>query len=802
MDWQLPPIENLTNGTLAQFAAIKQGQYLVVLGEMQRRLSASEQNNGEILSRDILEPLGQCLNVDRIVCYKIKKNKREEWFAGIESQWSSEAMLPILEKTCDRSFHLIAPEWIQQLLEGKSIFRTVSTLLEERCRFFNVLGIRDVLLVPLLANDKLYGAIAVGCCRRAKQWHQTEMECCRLGASILAAALERKRSAIKLKKSHQELSDLKYALDRAAIVAVTDPSGKITYANDKFCEISQYSREELLGQTHRLVKSDYHDRAFFHELWSTIARGEIWHGEIKNRAKNGRHYWTETTIAPFLDESGKPWQYLAIRLDITPRKKIEKVLKQLNEQLEEKVLKRTVSIERTNQKLQKEITRSRNIEEALRSSEEKNTAILNAIPDLIFRVNRQGIILDYRSAKLMLPTSLLLQTQQLSSFHVEETIDRDREFVGQNIFEIFSHDLAVFTLYHVKLTLDTGKRQTGEYVLPIEREWHHYEARYVCSGSDEVLAIVRDITIRKKAEAALKHSEELLKRKTEELQATLDELRNTQSQLIQNEKMISLGQLVAGIAHEINNPLTFIYGNIELLGEYIQDLFHLVESYHQEYDIPESTIRGELEDIDLDFLKEDVPKLLESVNNGTKRIQGIVKSLRVFSHLDEAAEKPIDISESLDATLMLLQHQLRGNQSRQAIAVTKNYQDVPKVNCYAAQINQVFLNILSNAIDALEERRKSSNLDIPEILIGTEAIANNRVQIKICDNGAGISPDIQSRIFDPFFTTKSVGRGTGLGLSIAHQIIVTQHGGELKFASELEKGTEAIIELPVALPKK
>ncbi|MBP0018484.1 MAG: PAS domain S-box protein [Cyanobacteria bacterium SBLK] len=806
MDWQFPPIENFAKGTPARVASIKQGQYLVALGEMQRRLSVSEQNNGEILARDILEPLGQCLQVDRVVYYQIEQNEEEEWFFCIKNQWSSEGKLLILEQTCDRVFPAIDSEWVQQLLEGKVIFQDISKLFEgqlfkRRSQLFKVLGVCDVLLVPLLANHRLYGAIVAGCCEKAKQWHQTEIECCRLAATILTAALERKQAAVQLRSSHQELSDFKYALDRSAIVAITNLRGIITYVNDRFCEISQYSREELIGNTHRIVKSDYHEREFFQQLWSTITRGEIWNGAIKNRKKNGKYYWTETTIIPFLDAKDMPWQYLAIRFDITPRKKIEKTLKKLNEQLEEKVLKRTATLEQTNQKLQNEIARSRGIEEALRSSEAKNTAILNAIPDLIFRVDREGNFLDYRSAKLTSLTSPLQPTKEVASVPIEEQIDCDRQIIDQNVFDIFDDDLAVFTLHYVNKAIETGRITIGEYVLLIDEEWHHYEARYVRSGSEEVLAIVRNITIRKRAEAAFKHARELLKQKTEQLQNTLDELRNTQSQLIHNEKMISLGQLVAGIAHEINNPLTFIYGNVEILGEYIRDLFYLIESYHEEYDLSGRPLEEKLKDMDLDFLKEDLPKLLTSIENGANRIQGIVKGLRVFSHLDEVGEKSIDIHESLDSTLMLLQHQLRGNRFQQTIAVIKNYQDLPPIACYAAQINQVLLNILNNAIDALEVRRKSSNSESPAIVIQTKAIAENCVQIKIGDNGTGMRSEIQSRIFDPFFTTKPVGRGTGLGLSIAHQIIVKQHHGELKFLSEESKGTEVMIILPVNVPK-
>ncbi|MFB2971661.1 PAS domain S-box protein [Aerosakkonema sp. BLCC-F183] len=286
------------------------------------------------------------------------------------------------------------------------------------------------------------------------------------------------------------------------------------------------------------------------------------------------------------------------------------------------------------------------------------------------------------------------------------------------------------------------------------------------------------------------------------LEATLSELKSAQLQLIQSEKMSSLGQMVAGIAHEINNPVSFIYGNIDHASRYISDLLSLVELYAQHYPQPADAITDFEEDIDLDFLKLDLPKLLGSMKIGATRIQEIVRSLRTFSRLDEAEKKAIDLHEGLDSTLRLLEHRLSEKSGHPAIQVIKNYGNLPLAECYAGQLNQVFMNLLTNAIDAIEETYQGRSYESikanpGKITITTELKNSSRVIIKISDNGAGIPESVKKRLFDPFFTTKPVGKGTGLGLSISYQIVVERHSGELRCVSSPGKGTEFAIEIPL-----
>ena len=310
---------------------------------------------------------------------------------------------------------------------------------------------------------------------------------------------------------------------------------------------------------------------------------------------------------------------------------------------------------------------------------------------------------------------------------------------------------------------------------------------------------------RHEAELTQEYNKELERRveeRTAELRQALEHLQRTQTQLIQSEKMSSLGQLVAGVAHEINNPVNFISGNISYANQYAKQLLELIALYQKHCPEEIDEITAFQEEIDIEFIRQDLPKLISSMYMGTERIREIVLNLRNFSRLDESDIKEVDIHEGIDSTLVILKHRFKANN----IQLIKNYGNLPQVECYAGTLNQVFMNLLANAIDALDsDQNHQSTVDGErppgKIEIQTEVINGDRILISIKDNGLGIPAELQSRIFDPFFTTKAVGKGTGLGLSISYQIVVQKHRGSLICKSEPGQGTTFYIEIPIQQPK-
>jgi signal transduction histidine kinase len=285
--------------------------------------------------------------------------------------------------------------------------------------------------------------------------------------------------------------------------------------------------------------------------------------------------------------------------------------------------------------------------------------------------------------------------------------------------------------------------------------------------------------------------------RTLRLEETVQNLRQSQASLVQAEKMSGLGQLVAGIAHEVNNPINFIAANIKPAQQYALELLQLVALYQENESQPNPQIEEYVEEIDLEFIKSDLPQLLASMKSGTTRITDLVLSLRNFSRLDESDMKIVRLCEGIDSTLLILKHRIQATSDRPEIKIVKDYADLPPIQCYPGQLNQVFMNLMANAIDALEEAFLAGKVTSPLLRIQTMQSDTRWIEVRIGDNGCGIPEGVRSRIFDPFFTTKPVGQGTGLGLSISYQIITEKHGGSLEVRSEVGQGTEFLIRLPI-----
>ncbi|NER19713.1 MAG: GHKL domain-containing protein [Symploca sp. SIO1C2] len=279
-----------------------------------------------------------------------------------------------------------------------------------------------------------------------------------------------------------------------------------------------------------------------------------------------------------------------------------------------------------------------------------------------------------------------------------------------------------------------------------------------------------------------------------QLEETVHNLQRTQSQLIQAEKFSSIGQMVAGVAHEINNPFNFIYGNLQCTKDYIEDLFGLIDAYQEHYPNSLPAIKAKIDDIELDFLQEDLPKIIDSMQMGASRIREIILSLRNFSRSDRSCKQLVDLHQGIDSTLLILRNRLKACADHPEVAILKDYGNLPKIECYPGQLNQVFMNILSNGIDALEEIPNHSGY----ITIRTSLSSScSSVIIQIADNGPGMNSEIQEKLFEPFFTTKPHGKGTGLGLAISHKIVVDTHRGRIWCESSPGKGTEFWIEIPL-----
>jgi two-component system, NtrC family, sensor kinase len=419
-------------------------------------------------------------------------------------------------------------------------------------------------------------------------------------------------------------------------------------------------------------------------------------------------------------------------------------------------------------------THIQNTDLALRESQQRLRLLIQQAPIAIIQWNTDFQVQKWNPA-----------AEMTFGYRHKEVIDQHLGFLLPDTVrdEVLQQVTSLLTQSGVTRTIHESITKSGKTIIC---EWYNYPLIAPNGTVISIVSMVSDITDRKTAERALKLQ-------TQQLQHTLRELRLTQTQLIQSEKMSSLGQLVAGVAHEINNPVSFISCNIPHAKQYIGVLFYLLQCYQSEF--PEGTpaIASALEEIDLKFLQQDLPKTLNSIQVGAQRIQEIVLSLRNFSRLDEAAVKAVDLHEGIDSTLMILQNRLKHRLKHPDIEVIKKYADLPKIECCPGQLNQVFMNILTNAIYALDE---SQNL-LPKIWITTELI-NMKVRIRIRDNGTGISAEVCDRLFDPFFTTKPVGKGTGLGMSISYQIVTEKHRGSLRCYSELGKGAEFVIEIPTS----
>jgi PAS domain S-box-containing protein len=570
---------------------------------------------------------------------------------------------------------------------------------------------------------------------------------------------ERKLAEAALTESERKYRNLVETSQN--IIWSTDTESRLTFVNQAVKQILGYEPEEMLGRPfadftppEQLAK----DLKVFQRLLNREAIREC---ETIRLAKDNRPIHLLINALTLLDEQGQVVGTIGTASDITTRKLAEA-----------------------------EIIRSKDLLES----------IFNESTDAIFLVNSEtGLTLDCNR----IAVELFEATSKDELLNLEGHTLQKEAYTPEEINSIFDEvERYGFWSRELEYVTKSGKLF-----------WGHLAAKPIHVAGQKINLIrITDITDRKRAEEALQQSETREREKAQALELALDELKRTQAQLIQTEKMSSLGQMIAGVAHEINNPVSFIYGNLNPARQYCQDLTRLIEIYQQTYPNPTPEIQQIVEEIDLDFLMEDWQQLMDSIQVGAERIQGIVRSLQTFSRQNESKKKPVDIHEGIDNTLLILQPRLRGVGARPEIKVIKHYGQLPKVSCYSSQLNQVFMNLLSNAIDALETQPSPRVITIcTEMGSGEWGVGNGEessptpysllptlsVVIRIADNGSGMSEELQKKIFDPFFTTKPVGRGTGLGLSISYQIVVEKHGGQLSCVSALGQGTEFTVKIPL-----
>jgi PAS domain S-box-containing protein len=641
-----------------------------------------------------------------------------------------------------------------------------------------------------------------------------------------------------------ELRMLKEAIDQHAIISIADASGNIIHVNDKFCQVSKYSRAELTGKNHRMLKSGIHDAKFFDELWQTISSGRTWHGDICNRNKEGGLYWVASTIVPSLDENGLPRKYISIRTEITGVKQIEAELALGKAELEKRVWQRTAELEDAlrasklaHDEAQAHYAVMKMAQAEMRQSEADKNKQMDALAEanvrmVLFHATMEELrrysaslthVGEEFSYKVLRDAMSLTGAKygamglfdadgKLGKFLTEGISEAERQKIGAYpagkglLHALFKEGMITrvnciaddprscgFPPGHPPMNNLLGvplmvngitkgviymtDKHSGE-------PFSESDEMYMDLLTTEVMHVLE----RSELMGSLHDSNRALMQEKSEQHKLITQLQEAQSHLLQSEKMASIGQLAAGVAHEINNPIGYVYSNLGTLEKYVQDLIGMLANYEQaEGVIADAEVRSRLQTarqkLDLAFIKEDLRALMDESKDGITRVKNIVQNLKDFSHVDAADEwQYADLHAGLNSTLNIV-----NNEIKYKADVVKEYGDLPQVECLPSQLNQVFMNLLVNASHAIEERG---------LITVRTGQAGEEVWVEVEDTGKGIAPENLQKIFDPFFTTKPIGKGTGLGLSLSYGI-VQKHNGRIEVQSEAGKGTKFRVWLPL-----
>jgi PAS domain S-box-containing protein len=592
------------------------------------------------------------------------------------------------------------------------------------------------------------------------------------------------------------LTDFRAAVDQHSIVSVANAAGRIVEVNELFCRVSGYSAAELIGQDHRILNSGFHPPEFFEELWRTITAMKTWQGTLRNRRKDGSHYWVQTTIVPIADEHGRPQRYISVRTEITAQVEMQEA--------------------------------ARRSKRDAQYAQQILAQIIQGDPVPTFVISAEHVVMHWNKACEAItgvPAAEMVGTRrQWRPFYPQERpvmADLIVDGKAESYFAEHYHD----NLRPSAIVPDAYEAEGFFASCGDQGRWLYFTAAPLRDPEGRVIGAIetlQDITERKAAEEALRNAsvklELLVEKRTEQLvkaNALLEDdmlrreaaeaellrryselselnarLGEVQDQLLQSEKLASIGQLAAGVAHEINNPIGYVNSNIGSLERYVGDVFRILDTYAaaESAMAADALAYGDIQrvkqEIDIDFLRQDLVVLLGESKEGISRVRKIVQDLKDFSRVDTSQEWQLaDLHRGLDSTLNVV-----GNEIKYRADVVREYGELPEIECLPSQLNQVFMNLLVNAAHAIDEGRRGC------ITVRT-GCEGERVWVEVADTGHGIAPEILKRIFDPFFTTKAVGKGTGLGLSLSYGI-VKKHNGNIEVISEPGRGTTFRISLP------
>ena len=585
----------------------------------------------------------------------------------------------------------------------------------------------------------------------------------------------------------------------------------LVYCNQAFEAMTGYGRDEVIGRNCRFLQGADTDPAAVDRIRQAVRNEQPCEVELLNYRKDGTSFWNRLAISPVHDSEGILTHYIGVQTDVTRQREAEA---QNQQRLRgEKLLSGVVQ----------RMRQSLDLDSVLSTAVDEVRSLLVTDRVTIYRFDQDwgGMVVAESIAPGWTPSL---------NAHIEDTCFKETQggnYVRGKVQVIEDIDTADLTPCHYSMLRRFEVR--ANLVVPIlqgdrlwgllichhcrsTRQWSNGEVSWLYRLADQFAIAVKqaelyekaqsEIQRRTEAEAQLQQSKNQIEQQASQLQNALQDLQWHQTRLVQSEKLSGLGKLVAGIAHEINNPVSFIFGNIRYARSYTHDLLTLLDEYETALPNKVEALEDLRDDIDVDFIRQDLPKILASMAEGAERIRDIVTSLRTFARLDEATVKEIDVHESLDCTLMVSRARWQEATTPVTVDVACHYdRSLPKVTCCPGQINQVFASLIDNAFEAMQVAAKdvswSDRGHEPRIDIQTAVGDRETVIVRISDNGPGISPAVRSKIFDPFFTTKPVGQGTGLGLSMAYQIVVEQHGGSLTYHTNGAGGATFEVVLPV-----